>query len=868
MPTDDAYRLPRHVLPRRYELALDLDLRAATFAGTVLIDVEVVERADRVTLNSVDLNVIDVTVEVGDGTVPVTVEPDAQHERIHLVLSSPLAAGHARLHLRFTGTLDTGLLGLYRSTFTVDGRDRTVAVTQFESTHARRAFPCFDEPDMKAVFSIELVVDEDLLAVSNAAEVQRSPVGDGRVAVRFADTMVMSTYLVAIVVGPLEATEARMVRGRAGPIPLRVVHPPGTAHLSGFALEVADAGIRFLEEYYDLPYPGDKIDLVAVPDFAFGAMENLGCITFREVLLLVDPDRATPQELQRVADVINHELAHMWFGDLVTMDWWNGIWLNEAFATFMEISATDAFRPEWDCWTAFGLARAQAFDTDALGTTRPIEFPVHSPADAEAMFDILTYEKGASVVRMLEQYLGADRFRAGIAAYLRRHAYANTDTTDLWDALEESTGEPVRRIMDAWIFRGGHPVVEVSTTGTGVHLDQRPARSVGPGGPPADGDTADGAARWPVPVVLSTAGDAGTDERRILVDGPIDIDLGGRPRTARVNTAGSGFFRTALSEPLRTAEIADGDATALERFVLVDDTWAGFLRAEADIDQVLRLLRLASWRETDPSVWRRLAGAVRDVHRLLGRDHGDMTVELARDVASAPFGHVTTILDGGGLDGGGLDGTVGAAVTRWQDVRGILLSVLAVIGDDGPSRAMAREVFHHPPGNRADSALRAAALDVVASTGGQDDHRAIEDRWRNTENPQDRIRYLHALADTPVPTCFARTLALATTEVRSQDAAFLLRRALSHPDLGGQAWEHVTTHWDAILDRLPSSSLPRLLEGIRGIVDPAHAEDVTEFVGGHPLPSGDRVVAQHVERMWVTVAASARARAHLRPGTG
>ncbi len=280
-----------------------------------------------------------------------------------------------------------------------------LATTQMEATDARRAFPCWDEPDAKAVFGVTLVVPDDLLAISNAGEIGREPAGDGKVAVRFADTMPMSTYLVAFVVGPLVATDPVDVDGK----PLRVVHPPGKEHLAGFALEVGSFALRYFTEWFGMVYPGDKLDLVAIPDFAFGAMENLGCVTFRERYVLVDPATATQAELQAVVDVIAHELAHMWFGDLVTMKWWNGIWLNEAFATFMEMTCTDAFRPEWQRWVDFGLSRSAAFDTDALASTRPIEYPVVSPADADGMFDVLTYEKGASVVRMLEQYLGADR---------------------------------------------------------------------------------------------------------------------------------------------------------------------------------------------------------------------------------------------------------------------------------------------------------------------------------------------------------------------------------------------------------------------------------------------------------------------------
>ena len=260
----------------------------------------------------------------------------------------------------------------------------------------------------------------------------------------------------------------------------------------------------------------------------------------------------------------------MWFGDLVTMNWWNGIWLNEAFATFMEVKASESFRPEWDVWTTFGLARAAAFDTDALRSTRPIEYEVVTAADAEGMFDILTYEKGASVVRMLEQYLGEEAFRAGIAEYLRRHAYGTTETTDLWDALEEVTGEPVRRIMDSWIFRGGHPVVRVE------HDRRRPVR-LGPGPgqlrrrPMA---TSSGRSRW---CCRWAADGASPTRQRLLLEPATSVDTAGPPKFVQANVGGAGFYRVELDRELRIALLDHGDPDPLERFVLLDDTWTGFV---------------------------------------------------------------------------------------------------------------------------------------------------------------------------------------------------------------------------------------------------------------------------------------------------
>ncbi|NBV03871.1 MAG: M1 family peptidase, partial [Acidimicrobiia bacterium] len=468
----DPHRLPRHALPNRYEVHLEPDLDAATFSGTVTIHVDVATpdpSMDGIVLNAAELGIHSATI---DGE-PASVTVDEDLERVTVSTGSPLDAGPHRVELTFDGTINDRLRGFYRSTFIDgDGVEQVIATTQMQSTDCRRAFPCLDEPEFKAVFSITMTVADGLTVISNSPESSRreveSPSGR-RVEVTFGDTMRMSTYLVAFIVGPLKATDAIDVDG----VPVRVVHTPGKGHLTAFGLETAAFSLRWFREYYGIDYPGDKIDLVALPDFAAGAMENLGCITFRENLLLVDPARSTQSEKQLVVDVVAHELAHMWFGDLVTMRWWNGIWLNEAFATFMELAACAAFRPEWGRWETFGVERSVAFETDSLSSTRPVEFEVRSPADAEGMFDVLTYQKGGALLRMLEQHLGEERFRAGVSHYLKRHAYRSTETADLWDAIEETSGEPVRRIMDSWIWQPGYPLVEATLDGDEVVLGQR-----------------------------------------------------------------------------------------------------------------------------------------------------------------------------------------------------------------------------------------------------------------------------------------------------------------------------------------------------------------------------------------------------------
>ncbi|MGH7310148.1 MAG: M1 family metallopeptidase, partial [Candidatus Rokuibacteriota bacterium] len=338
----DPYRLPRHVAPTRYELRLEPDLNTATFTGSVLVTVEISEAASEIVLNAVELSVT-AAVLTGPGgqSLRASASLDESLERCRLTFAGTVTPGTWQLRLQFRGTLNDKLRGFYRSTYKDQhGATHALAATQFEATDARRAFPCWDEPGFKAVFACTLVIDPALTAVSNT-RVTSEQVAGGKKVVTFADTIRMSTYLVAFVVGDLEATDPV----RVGHTPLRVWCVPGKRRLAGFGLEAAAASLPFFESYYGVPYPGDKLDLLAIPDFAAGAMENLGAITFRETALLVDGQAATHSELERVADVVAHENAHMWFGDLVTMSWWNGIWLNEAFATFMEMLAVDAWKP-------------------------------------------------------------------------------------------------------------------------------------------------------------------------------------------------------------------------------------------------------------------------------------------------------------------------------------------------------------------------------------------------------------------------------------------------------------------------------------------------------------------------------------------
>ncbi len=832
--SSNPYRLPQTVVPRRYELRLEPDLETFTFAGTVKVDVEVLERADEIVLNAAELEIAG-----GDlnGVALAGIDYDDEHERAVLRLGEPVSPGPARLSLAFTGTLNDQLRGFYRSTFTDDdGDERVIATTQFESTNARRAFPCWDEPDLKATFEVTLVVPDDLMAVSSGAEIDSQLTGDGRRSVSFAPTMEMSTYLLAFIVGPLEATEPVDVNGT----PLRVLHPVGKGHLTEFAMDAGAFCLDFFEDYFDIDYPGDKLDLVAIPDFAFGAMENMGCVTFREILLLIDPDSSTQQERQTAVDVIAHELAHMWFGNLVTMKWWNGIWLKEAFATFCEMLAVDAYRPDWKRWLAFGLSRAAAFDVDALAATRPIEYPVVSPADAEGMYDLLTYEKGAATVRMLEQFLGPDEFRDGVRHYLQRHSYANTETHDLWDALAESTGEPARDVMDSWIFQGGHPVVSAAAKDDGtISLSQERFRY--------DGESDD--ARWQVPVVAAVGTDTGECTERLVLEDPLALDAD-NPNWVMVNPTADGFYRVAYEGGLLDRLLEGGpDLDPLQRYVLVDDQWALTVADRLNVADYLAFAERLAATEDDLAVWRRLAGTLGTLDHMVPEVGRSGLQARVRDMVGPAWDQV------GWEPAPGEDDRIG-------ELRGVLARTRAVGGNDAEAIAGCRELM---AAGGVDPALAAAAIAVVAVTGDEADYEEIRQRYETAPTPQLELRYLMALTTFDDPQIMGRTLA-ATLDgtVRSQDAGFVLRGCLENRDLGPQAWAHITEHWDEINQRLPSAIVPRMLGGISALSTPDLAAEVEAFLEAHPVPQGPLIIAQHLERQKINVELRRRIQEALR----
>jgi puromycin-sensitive aminopeptidase len=828
----DPYRLPTTARPERYDLRLEPDLEEGTFVGRVDITVIVDEPLDALVLNADELHITGAWI---DGDV-AALALEGSSERIAVMSpAGHVPVGRRILRLEFAGVLNDKLRGFYRSTFVDgDGQQRVIATTQMQPTDCRRAFPCWDEPEFKAVFGITLVVPQDLMAISNGPEVARSVLDDDRVEVRFADTMPMSTYLVAFVVGPLEATPAVDVDG----VPVRVVHLPGKDHLTGFGLDIATRALRWFTSYYGIPYADQKIDLVAVPDFAAGAMENTGCITFRENLLLVDPATATLSEQMLVADVICHELAHMWFGNLVTMRWWNGIWLNEAFATFMEVASCDDLQPEWRRWDVFSLERTMAFDTDSLTSTRSIEYPVHSPEDCEGMFDVLTYNKGGAILRMLQQYLGEDRFRDGVRLYLDRHRFANTETGDLWDAIEEAIGgdEPVRELMDSWIWQPGYPLVSAHVEGDELVLTQdRFAFGVAGGHDQ----------QWLAPVHLRV-GQA--DSAVLLRDEPVRVRLSDPEAPVVVNAGGHGFLRVAYSPDL-LARLSGtlSHLTPVERYAMVDDAWNAVVAGRGRAVDLLDLLRRFG-DERDLAVWQSVVAALSGLSRLVTGDASDALAADVRAILSPALERL------------GWEPADGES-EREGRLRGLLVAALATIGRDSDVVERCRQVFADTAQSDANihPELVAAATTAVAANGDSSTFDALVAGFRSAPTPQEEIRHLYALAELPDADLLRRVCELAVSgEVRTQNAPFLLNLCIANRRHGAVAWTFVRDNWQYANEHFPVNTIARMVTNARLLDTAELVDDVHEFFAHHRIPQAEKTLEQILERQRVNAALRVR----------
>ncbi|HEX2918035.1 MAG TPA: M1 family metallopeptidase [Edaphobacter sp.] len=818
-----AQRLPDGVHPEHYSLTLTPDLNAATFTGEETIDILLDQPSRTVTLNSAEIKFVSVKA----GTQTAEVALDSSKEQATFTFPQELPAGKTTLSISYTGILNDKLRGFYLS----KTKARNYAVTQFEPTDARRAFPSFDEPALKATYDISLIIDSRDTAISNTQIVSDKPASvAGKHVVRFATTPKMSTYLVAFLVGDFKCTN-----GKADGVPIRACATPDKVAMTKFAVESAEYILPYYDKYFGIKYPMPKLDMVALPDFEAGAMENFGCITYRETDLLVDEKTSPIPAKKRVAIVVAHEMAHQWFGDMVTMQWWDNLWLNEGFASWMESKPVAKWKPEWD----FPQDDARDLDTtlnlDSQKTTRTIRARAETPDEINEMFDGIAYGKAGAVLGMVENYLGEETFRLGVHNYLAAHLYANATAEDFWNAQTSTSHKPVDRIMQSFVTQPGVPLLTFSdASGSAVPLQQSRFFLAG--------TAADTTQRWTLPVCIKTSGKS---DCSVVNPDQTTLPL---PQSDPAsfffaNAGAKGYYRTAYTAPQMKAIVANVE-TALnpqERIDLIGDRWALMRSGQADAGDFMDLV-LALRKDSSGTVMGSALDKVKTINSRIATDEErqQLAAIIRREFSPiyAALGHPAK----------------GEPYAR-QQLRAELMEIL---GDakDPAVLAEAKDLTDraYGPGARKDKGLdpilTESAIAVTATNGDTALYDKVLAESKDGTDPGLQSQALRTLALFSDPALVRRTMDYVTSgEVRNQDSWIPMAILLSSRETRQPTWDYIRENWSKVHAQFTTNSGSRVVAAAGAFCSVEKRDEVASFFGTHKVDAAERTLAKALDNI-------------------
>lgn len=823
-------RLSAGLKPIRYRIMVKPDLKNFIFSGEETVYLNVVEPTKVIVLHSKDLVVSNVLVRQSRlSYMPKSVSYDDVAETLIIKFDQALVSGKAELDLHFEGKILEGMRGLYRSKYTVGGEDRYLMTSQFEATDARRAFPCVDEPAAKAIFDVTLMVPKGMMAVSNTLPSVVKEHESGYQLVEFESTPKMSTYLLAMIVGEFEFLETKTKEG----VLVRVFTTPGKKHQAKFALETASKMLSFYNEYFGINYPLPVLDMIAVPDFESGAMENWGAVTYRETAILVDEEHTSTNTKQWTAMVIAHELAHQWFGNLVTMEWWTHLWLNEGFASYIEYLAVDHLFPEWKIWEQFVAADlSRALELDGLENTHAIEIPVSHPREIGEIFDAVSYSKGAAVIRMLAEYLGEKDFQRGLSRYLKKHSYGNASTEDLWSAFEVVSKKPVRMMMINWTKQPGYPVVTIHEKSGGFFLSQeRFFSSVNHGKAKPQ--------LWKVPVNFQTLGDK---SKYVLFDKK-EIKLASTiAPTTKFNLNATGVYRVDYPAKMLHAlgkSVADGFLNTSERFALINNAFALSEAGKLSMREVLILLDYFR-DEKEFVVWNAIVAGMTKLNYLL---YDQKNYVDFKKFCVKLFGPIASWM--------GFEKKVGDSHVD-NMLRGTVIYQAGKYGDESVIKK-ARELFKKIVAGDAalDIDVRAAVYFLVAENGGKNEYDQIHKLYLSATLNEERVRLGRALMSFNKESLILKSLKFALSkDVRLQDAPSFLARSFALPGSRLLAWEFFKTNWLELVKRYEGGhSVGHLVGLLEFFVHDKDAKDIERFFKNSPYPGGERALKQSLEKI-------------------
>jgi aminopeptidase N len=832
-----AQRLPQVAVPENYNLTFAPDLNRGNFAGEETIQVKLLKPTSQIVLNSADIDVQDASITSDGATQKATLTFDKEKEMVTLAVEHPLASGLAAVHVRYTGILNSEMRGFYMGK---DDQGRKYAATQFESTDARRAFPSFDEPAYKATFDITVIADTEHTVISNTKVISDTPgPGTNKHTVRFSTSPRMSSYLAAVAVGQFEYIE-----GSADGIPIRIYSTPGKKHLDTFALEATENFVHYFDQYFGIKYPYGKLDLIGLPDFSAGAMENIALITSREALLQLDDQQASLGQRKAVAITISHEIAHQWFGDLVTMQWWDDIWLNEGFATWMEGKPVDAWKPEWNAGldeVSAGniLTTLGALNVDSLATTRAIQQPAETPDQIQELFDGIAYGKTAAVLRMLEAYLGPEAFRAGVNEYLKEHAYGNSTADDFWSTLAKVSKKPVDTIMPTFVKQPGVPMLSINAqcagNSTKVSLAQqryffdRAKFNAG-----SD-------QLWQVPVCMRTSQANGGEKCELLTKKEDSFTLPGCPSWVLANAGGNGYYRSGYRPAAVRALARDAETalTPLERIILLTDTWAAVRVGHQPVGDYLILAEGLQSDRTD-AVLGLLFNQLTFIGKYLVNENDSETYQAWVRSLLAPIAKEV-----------GWEPKPGESDNQ-KDLRANLLQVLGSTGRDPETMAEAHKLTERALENPAsvESGLAGAAFGLAAEKGDSAFYDKLMVEMKNAKTPEQYYLYFFTLSSFSNPQLLQRTLNYAISpDVRSQDSLGLLGAVMVNSAGQKLAWDFVRSHWTEVEKAGGPFASAQVVTSAGSFCDTRLRDEVKDFFSAHKVAAAERSFGQSMERI-------------------